>query len=272
MEDNINIFDELKFLDAGTLIDMSRNNIYFLPDGYFSNLPDNITRQIWLNSVPGVTPYYIPSNYFEHLPELILDKLAIQNQLTFNRQTYQVPEGYFNNLAENVLGNIKGRNNSVQEELEEISPLLSKISKANVYTVPETYFESLNQVPTQEIQPAKIFSLKSKPRKWIAYAAAACIAALMLGGGYYYMQDNNVNDKNSSVTQGHVTEVKVQQAISQLSDVEIDNYLQNDDDVYTPQNDTQDINIKFLLENMSDEEINNYLIKNSDPRENTKGI
>jgi hypothetical protein len=272
MEDNINILDELKSLDAGTLISLSRKNVYFLPDDYFSDLPINIIRQIWLNSVPIINPYHIPPNYFEHLPELILDKLAVQNQVALKSPTYEVPDGYFNNLAENILGNIKAGNNNVQQELEELSPLLNTIPKVNVYTVPAEYFESLNPAPVRETQPAKIVSIKSKPRRWIAYAAAACIAALMFGGGYYYMQDKNFNDNNTSAGQNQVAEVKVQQAISQLSDAEIDSYLKNDDDVYIPQNDTQDINIKFLLENMSDEEINNYLIENSDPGENTKGI
>lgn len=274
MEDNINIFNELKSLDADTLIGISRNNVYFLPDKYFSDLTDNIKRQIWLNSVPVINPYTVPSNYFEYLPELIFDKLAVQNKLTPKTQTYQVPEGYFNNLAENILENIKAQNNSVQQELKELSPLLSEISKTNVYTVPEAYFESLKQVPVQEMQPAKVISIKSKPRRWIAYVAAACIAALMFGGGYYYMQDNTINNNNSgSTVQNQLADVKMQQAISRLSDAEIESYLNNNNyDVYTPQSDTQDINIKSLLENMSDEEINNYLRENSDPGENTKGI
>lgn len=273
MEENINIFDELKSLAASTLISISRNNVYFLPDNYFSSLIDNIKRQIWLNSVPVINPYSVPSNYFEYLPDLILDKLSIQNQFVVNRQTYEAPEGYFDNLAASILQNIKAKNN-VHQELEELSPLLSEIPKTNVYTVPDLYFESLIQVPAQEIQPAKVISIKNKPRRWIAYAAAACIAVLMFGGGYYYMQDNTFNNNSSSSTvQNQLAGVKVKQAISQLSDAEIDSYLNNNNyDVYTPQSDTQDINIKSLLENMSDEEINNYLRENSDPGENTRGI
>ena len=84
----------------------------------------------------------------------------------------------------------------------------------------------------------KLFHIKSKPRRWIAYAAAACIAALMFGGGYYYMQGNTSNNNNSTA-QKQVADIKVQKAISQLSDTEIDNYLNNDNsDVYTPQNDS----------------------------------
>ncbi len=275
MADNINIFDdELKELGANSLINASRNNIYFLPGDFFINLSNNITRQIWLNSVPKINPYFIPAGYFENLSEIILDKIAIDSkELLSSEGLYNVPDGYFNNLAENILQNIKAKNNSIQQELEELSPLLSKIPKTNVYTIPAEYFESLTATPKQEVQPAKVISIKSKPRKWIAYAAAACIAALMFGGGYYYMQGNISNNNNNiSPAQNQIADVKVKRAISQLSDAEIDNYLNNDSsEVYTPQNDVEDINIKSLLENMSDEEIDNYLRENSDPGENTKG-
>ena len=276
MADNINIFDdELKEFGANSLINASRKNVYFLPEDFFANLSNNITRQIWLNSVPKINPYFIPAGYFENLSEIILDKITVNsNELPAARNMYSVPDGYFNNLAESILENIKAKNNSVQQELEELSPLLSKIPKLNPYTVPAEYFESFTAAPKHEIQPAKVISIKRKPRRWIAYAAAACIAALMFGGGYYYMQDNNnLNENNNPTAQNQVADVKVQQGISQLSDAEIDNYLNNDNsEVYTPQNDSEDINIKTLLKNMSDEEINNYLRKNSDPGENTEGI
>jgi len=150
--------------------------------------------------------------------------------------------------------------------------LLSKIPKTNVYTIPAEYFEFFI-TPKQEVQPVKIISIKRKPHRWVTYAAAACIAALMFGGGYYYIQNNISNSSSTSTAQNPMADVKVKQAIAQLSDAEIDNYLNNDSsEVYTPQNDVEDINIKSLLENMSDEEIDNYLRENSDPGENTKGI
>jgi hypothetical protein len=273
MADNINIFDELNELNANSLINASRKNVYFLPEDFFINLSSNITSQIWLNSVSKINPYFIPAGYFENLSDVIADRIAVNaNGIISSENLYNIPDGYFNNLAENILENIKAKNNSVQEELEELSPLLSKIPKSNVYTVPAEYFESFNAIPVQEIKSAKIVSIKSRPRRWIAYAAAACIAALMFGSGYYYMRGNNFNNNNSTA-QSPVADTKVKQAISQLSDTEIDDYLNTDNsEVYTPQNDSQDINIKSILENMSDEEINNYLRENSDPGENTKGI
>ena len=65
MAEKINIFDdELRELGANSLINAGRNNVYFFPDDFFNNLSDNITRQIWLNSVPKINPYFIPDGLF----------------------------------------------------------------------------------------------------------------------------------------------------------------------------------------------------------------
>lgn len=274
MAENINILDELEQLNAGTLINVARKNLYFLPDDYFDNLSGNINMQICLNSVLNKNPFSVPENYFENFAGVILDKIAVNsNALNLATQSlYNVPDGYFNNLSASILQKIKAQKNDVQEELEEIAPLLNKIPKTNVYSVPAAYFEKL--VPQTEIkaQPAKVISMGSKARKWFAYAAAACIAALMFGGGYYYWNESKTPNNHPSAVTRQYANINVEQAISKLSDDEIDNYLKNDNtDISIPQNDTQDVNIKTLLDNMSDEEISNYLLENSGPDENTKG-
>lgn len=273
MVENINILNELKELNAGSLIQSGNKNIFIAPDDYFTHLSNNIINQIWLNSVPRINPYYIPANYFKNLPELILDKLAIKNHQSSNKQTYQVPDGYFNNLASNILDKIKIANNNIQQELEELSPLLSKLPKTNIYTVPAGYFENLIPQTVQEVQPAKVISFSNKARKWFTYAVAACIAALMFGGGYFYLNGNKTLTGKTAIDVSQYKDIKVDQAISQLSDDEINSYLKEDNsDISIPsQDDSQDVNIKALIDNMSDEEINNYLRENSDPAENMRG-
>jgi len=269
MADDFNILDELQALNANTLLNISRENMYFLPDEFFTDFSGNITRQIWLNSVPKKNPYHFPKDYFENLPDIILDKVVLNERAAGT--LLHVPDGYFNNLAESILGKIKAKNDNVQQELEELAPLLSQLSKTNVYTVPAGYFETLAPQTVTEKAPAKVISIGRKTRRWLNYAAAACIAALMFGGGYYYLNENKTPHSNSS--NGNIyANINVEQAISQLSDSVINNYLQNDNtDISVPQNDNQDIDVKSLIQNMSDEEINNYLLKNSDPDENTKG-
>jgi hypothetical protein len=271
MADDFTILDELQALNADTLLNMSRENMYFLPDEFFTDFSGNITRQIWLNSVPKKNPYHFPKDYFENLPDIILDKVVLNERAAGT--LLHVPDGYFNNLAENILGKIKAKNDNVQQELEELAPLLSQLPKTNVYTVPAEYFETLipKIVEEKKEAPAQVISIGRKSRRWLNYAAAACIAALLFGGGYYYV-GKNTNPHSSSSNGTIYANINVEKAISGLSDSAINNYLQNDNtDISVPQNDYQDIDIKSLIQNMSDEEISNYLLKNSDPDENTKG-
>ena len=276
MADSVNILDELKELNSAVLINAERKNLYTYPDGYFEDLSHNIFRGVWMQSLPKVNPHSVPAGYFENLPEIIIDKLALKSTFVSNtnsKELYNVPDGYFSNLSGNILQKINEKNSSVQQELEELSPLLSSIPKTNVFTVPEKYFEGLTVQHKVNKQPAKVISIGTKTRKWFAYAAAACVAALMFGGGYYYMQSKS-NTNNTSAANTQIAAVNVEQAVLQLSDSEIDSYLKEDNsDIYTNQNsDNQDINVKILLENMSDDEIDNYLLKNSEPGEKTKRI
>src|SRR5258706_7618627 len=136
---------------------------------------------------------------------------------------YSLPDGYFNNLAHNILQKIKaGSYNAVQQELEEIAPLLSKMPKTNVYSVPDGYFNRLDTLKIEVEKPAaKVISLGGRIRKWATYAAAACIIVLF-GGGFLYLFNSNSNVINEPPP---IASREVQKGISELSDDEIANYL-----------------------------------------------
>ena len=143
MVEKINILNELKEVAATTLVAVGNNNYYTVPEGYFTNLPNNILSHVFIKSLPVSNPYSVPKGYFENLPEIISDKLSLSS---FNgneeRKAFSVPEGYFNTLADNILKKIKEPVfESVQQELNEISPFLSSLPKTNVYSVPENYFQ-----------------------------------------------------------------------------------------------------------------------------------
>lgn len=279
MDNKINILNELRDAGSTLLINTERKNYYSIPDGYFNGLAENIMARVFVESLPSVNPYTVPTGYFENFPEIILDKLGIAGTASFihtgiEKMPYSVPEGYFNSLASNILQKIKSEN-SVQQELEEIAPLLSKIPKKNVYSVPDGYFDDLKPVliSKQTVTPAKVVSIGSRTRRWLNYAAAACVAAILFGGGYLYWNKQQVSNTGSNP----IASVDVQSKVSGLSDAEIAAYLQEDNSaaVYTNQNSDdqqQNIDVKSLLENMSDEEIEEYLINNTDPAEVKKGI
>jgi hypothetical protein len=57
---------------------------------------------------------------------------------------YKVPQGYFEGLAESILHRIKAQDNiSAREELESLSPLLSKLDKKLSFSTPAGYFDEL---------------------------------------------------------------------------------------------------------------------------------
>lgn len=94
-------------------------------------------------------PYRVPEGYFDQLPEKILalsrtsqETPALLNQ---GKQTpYSIPQGYFENLADTVLGKIKTiEAGSPKDEIETLSPLLSKLTKKATYNVPADYFDEL---------------------------------------------------------------------------------------------------------------------------------
>ncbi len=283
MENKINILNELKEAGAITLINAGKGNSFSVPKDYFNNLPDNILAHIFVNSLPSENPYTVSQTYFEELPDIILEKINIHENIHLTSSgksnVYLVPDDYFDNLADNILGKIKTSTiGSVQQELEEISPLLNKLPKTNVYTVPQNYFSELDPLAGTDntvINPSvKIISIGRNARKWINYAVAACIAAALFCGGYLYLFNRN----SGSDAVPPLANMDVEKEISVLSDNEIANYLKNNNNmaVYTnmgaEEDQPQNIDMQNLLQNVSDEEIQQYLDDDSGEDKTGEGI
>ena len=154
----------------------------------------------------------------------------------------------------------------MQQELEEISPLLAKLSKENIYSLPVNYFEELNPLPAenQNKQPAgKVISLGSKKHKWLNYAAAACISMFLLGGGYFFLSGNKDNPVTTPVAAS--SKMDIQKELDGLSDSEIEAYLKENGNmgVFTnvgmDDDQHQNIDIQTLINDLPDEEIQQYL-------------
>lgn len=281
MEDKINILVELKEAGARILTTTDNKNYYSVPEDYFNNLADGMLTHVFINSLPSQNPYYLPSGYFENFPEILFEKLNIQKNIgALQKKVYAVPEGYFDNLADNILKKIKSLSvNPVQQELEELSPLLGKIAKTNVYSVPENYFnklEPINKMQGDSLPAAKVISIGNRARKWVNYAAAACIATVLFGGGYLYFSGNKPPATQGSSSIPPIAKMDVQKEISSLSDDDINNYLKDNNNtaVYTNTNDAdpQNLDVETLLQNVSDEEIQQYLNQHPEPDETGGGI
>ena len=278
MQENINILNELKEVGSTVLVTLGREDMYSVPADYFNNFPQGLLARIFVESISPVNLYTVSADYFENLPEIILEKLSIKKDFQefsgLEKTPYSVPEGYFSNLAENILEKIKAdTGKGVQEELEEIAPILSKMPKTNVYAVPAGYFTGLDPVKiTTPKTSARIISIGNRGRKWANYAVAACVAAILFGGAYLYFSGSGPGNPPVVST---TAAVNVQKELSELTDTEIANYLTDDNNTaiyFQGSDDQRDLNINTLLENMSDEEIEQYLINNADPGEENGGI
>ncbi len=269
MAEIVNIYNELKELGCNSLINLERKNIFTYPEAYFDDLHANISRNIWFQSFSPIMLYTVPEGYFENFPQLMLDKLSVQFDYSLPGKStlYQLPDNYFDSLAANILQKIKiEKVDNVQKELEDISPLLSKIPKSNIYTVPDGYFEK--GITIQHKQPVKVISLAGKSHKLFRYAAAACIAAVISFGGYFYI----INKPLTSSVQNQIANINVNKAISQLPDSTLNDYLTNDNsDIYASQSSDEDLNIQNLINNTSDQDIEDYLKQNPGIDDDTKG-
>ena len=130
-------------------------NPYQIPEGYFDNLPALMVQLVKDEKPSEVltnlqTPYRVPQNYFRDFPGQILaivkDEKASLILQGASSNPYQVPYGYFENFASQIISRIKAQDNlSAKEELESLSPLLSKLDKKVPFSMPAGYFDDLSE-------------------------------------------------------------------------------------------------------------------------------
>jgi hypothetical protein len=99
-----------------------------------------------LAGIPPMTPYAVPPGFFEAFPSMILSQVMPADKPEFGVTThpYQVPEDYFQQLPEIILKRVKADNQSVDEELSTLSPLLRGVDRKLPYTIPDNYFSQMS--------------------------------------------------------------------------------------------------------------------------------
>ena len=188
------------------LAGIEKKNIFSVPEGYFDVLSINILKRI-----------ETPSSEFKN------DRLS-------------VPEGYFENLSTSVLQKIRSLNETAEQELRTLSPMLYSLQNENVFEVPAGYFRNLaNDILNNVIQKpqAKIVHLNKSDSVW-KYAAAAVVtgviglSSLMMfdaqnsGGG---KPDESISSSIQIAAQ-FKSEQQITAAIANLSEDDIIKYLE----------------------------------------------
>lgn len=180
--------------------------------------------------ISGETPYHTPVGYFDSLNTVIMARIAAggneENSLLHvagKHMPQDVPQGYFATLPGNILSKIKAQGTaSVSKELNELSPLLAGLNKANLYEVPAGYFEHLPSALTAHTTTeAKVVSMFSK-KIWIRFAAAAVLFGLIAFGISFFTKQSAINAPGIPTAK---TEEQINTELASISDEEIINYL-----------------------------------------------
>ena len=153
-----NIAQELRDLES-TLADLSAQNTYSVPEGYFEGLAEKVLSRI--------------------------------------RAIEAAPAGYFEDMESTLVSVAMYGEQEASEELGNISPLLSGLKKEMPYSVPAGYFDTISTPVTEAHQPAKVVAMGDS-RKWFRYAAAAVVTGVVaLLSILYFSQDNTGNTEGT---------------------------------------------------------------------------
>ena len=171
------ILNELRDLDS-TLGNMSPQNLYTVPYGYFEGLPTQIMNRIRALEATNA------KEELEYLSPLLS---SVSKEMP-----YAVPAGYFQNLSGSILHYVSADKTS-EEEIESLSPLLSSLKNKNPYSVPAGYFESLET--KTEKKETKVISITK--RRWYRMSIAAAVVGVVAITGLLLLNRDKINiDKN----------------------------------------------------------------------------
>ncbi|MEX8549008.1 MAG: hypothetical protein V5804_15525 [Mucilaginibacter sp.] len=208
-------------------------------------MSDNTENMDWLNDFPALkaqsrkNPFLVPDHFFEEQQERIHSAIyADELKQKTPSVGFTVPDGYFENMQGQILSIVKleemraanpvaAKSDAFFDEQQSVIAARIKINEyaalGSGFTVPDNYFNDLSNRITEKTgikealqQPVgKVRNLFTRAA-W-KYATAACIAVAVTTGVFVnkYQAAHNV-----------------QMQLSNLSDQDIENYLQLNSDTY----------------------------------------
>lgn len=186
-----------------------------------------------LSGIEKKNVFSVPEGYFDILSITILKRLDTSPSI----DTLTIPEGYFENLSSSILQKIRSLNETAEQELRALSPMLYSIQNENVFEVPAGYFSGLqNNILDKVVErpQVKVIELKKRDSVW-KYAAAAVvtgvigISSLMMFNGSQNSATTKFDKSNASSFQTGFqfkNEQLINAAIETLSDDEVIKYLE----------------------------------------------
>jgi len=251
-----NIAQELRELES-SLADLSAQNTYSLPEGYFEGLAKQVLNRI--RAMEAATA----AEELGHLSPLL-------SQLP-KTMPYTVPAGYFEEMESTLVSVAMYGEQDASEELGNISPLLSGLKKEMPYSVPSGYFDSISAPVAETHQPAKVVSMGGS-RKWFRYAAAAVVTGVVaLLSILYISQDNNGKTEGTEVAK---VEKNILKEIRKTSDTVLTEFVKQFDEAGLRSDETAatDTNkeIKDLLKDIPENELKQFLNETAETESTTE--
>lgn len=181
-----------------------------------------------------VVPYQVPEVYFETLSSVIMARIAAGGQeensllqVAGKQMPQDVPAGYFDTLSDSILAKVKAQaEQTANEELAALSPLLAGIGKGNVYELPVGYFDSVADTVNRQInEDTKVVSIFSR-KLLIRYAAAAVVFTMIAFGIKMMMKQQSTSVAFAIAGVDPIkTQKQFNNELAALSDDAIVNYL-----------------------------------------------
>jgi hypothetical protein len=234
----------------------------------FKNISEELTSiSEAVAAIERKNTYFVPEDYFTLLPDSILKLVQDDPQLSLPAtNVYTVPAGYFESFASAVLERIS-QEESAQTEIETLSPLLASLKNKETYRAPEGFFEAPVFDAPVENTKAKVVSIQPRRSNWTRYAVAASVAAILGITGFFTFKTSNSAGETAAVPTS-----SLEQNMSSVTDDELEDYIFQTTD-YPMLSTEGEPEVEATLSNINEEDIKDYLKENSIPSESTmKGI
>lgn len=281
MENRNTILQELDEISP-VVAALGNINPYKISPSYFETLPGEVINRLndTQQTVLPITaseqknPFTTPPEYFESLSNHILNRVraldasspkeeleALSPLLVQIDKTppFTRPGGFFEELPSDVLAGVHAID-FVNHELETLPLVLNAVNKENIYKVPDSYFINLPlQILNKVNQEQNRLISPGFRRKLIRYTMAALITGAVAVGAWEFFQD-----KPTAANGNGLTGINRISDTEKISDNEIVNYLEFNEDALSESNSKAVSNfkeeeVKELLVDLSDDELEQYL-------------
>lgn len=191
--------------------------------------------------------YDVPENYFTEFSQHIISIAKANSTLLseISETPFNIPNGYFTIFPQTITKLITNKNSSISEienELNEVAPLLNTISKKYVYNVPENYFKTLEI--NNSSSNNKIKSKHSKIKRWMLYAVAAAFTSIAVVSAVHFIKTSKA--------------INLHNELAKTSDDDLNDYLDNNK-MATHTSINEDDDIADLFQEVETDDIIFYL-------------